>query len=100
MTLGDARLEDCITYKSFLAKPLPRELWCGRRGPAIGSPDWRPFEGPLCARSRRQAITIVRGMYRLLQDQRYLVGNPWSGVAMPRNSDPKMEPVRRLTTAQ
>ncbi len=99
-TLGTASLVDCLAYRAFLANPAPVDRWCAPRGPQIGAPEWRPFEGLLCATARRQAITILAGLYRFLQDQKFVVGNPWSGVSMPRNSDPRVDPTRRLTHAQ
>jgi site-specific recombinase XerD len=98
--LGSARLEDALRYRAFLADPQPRERWCGPKGAPVGSPDWRPFEGPLCPRSRRQALVVVKSLYRFLQDQGYLTRNPLSGVAMPRNSSPRIDPGRSLTGRQ
>jgi integrase len=100
VALAEAKLQDCMAYRAFLADPLPREKWCAPRGTRIGSPMWRPFEGPLCARARRQAIMVLSSMFRFLQDQLYLGGNPWSGVAKPRNSDPRVDPGRSLTREQ
>lgn len=96
-SLEAARLEDCLAYKMFLSDPQPRAKWCARRGPTIGSPQWRPFEGPLGASAVRQAITILSSLYRFLQDQRYLIGNPWGGVAMPRGSAPKVDTNRHIS---
>ncbi len=98
--LAGATVEDCTIYKAFMADPQPASRWCGPRGSRQGSLEWRPFEGPLGTSSRRQAMTILSGLYRFLQDQRYLAGNPWSGVAMPRNSQPRIETGRSLTRAQ
>lgn len=100
LSLAEARLPDCLAYRAFMADPLPQEKWCAPRGTRIGSPLWRPFEGPLCARARRQAITVLSCMYRFLQDQLYLSGNPWTGVAKPRNSEPRIDPGRSLNRQQ
>jgi len=100
VSLAEARLPDCLAYRAFLADPLPREKWCAPRGTRMGSPLWRPFEGPLCARARRQAITVLSCLYRFLQDQLYLAGNPWTGVAKPRNSEPRVDPGRSLSREQ
>ena len=100
VSLAEARLSDCLAYRAFLADPLPREKWCAPRGTRKGSPLWRPFEGPLCARARRQAITVLSCMYRFLQDQLYLSGNPWTGVAKPRTSEPRVDPGRSLSREQ
>jgi integrase len=100
VSLAEARLPDCLAYRAFLADPLPREKWCAPRGTRMGSPLWRPFEGPLCARARRQAITVLSCMFRFLQDQLYLAGNPWTGVAKPRTSEPRVDPGRSLSREQ
>lgn len=99
-TLATAGLAECLAYRAFLANPTPTERWCAPRGPRIGSPEWRPFQGPLCATARRQSITILAGLYRFLQDQKLMAGNPWTGVSMPRNSEPCVDPTRRLTQSQ
>lgn len=98
--LAGARLEDLLLYRAFLADPQPRERWCGPKGAPRGSEAWRPFEGPLSPRSRRQALVVLKSMYRFLQDQRYLLVNPLTGVAMPRGSRPRIDPGRSLTEAQ
>ena len=100
LSLAEARLHDCLAYRAFLADPLPREKWCAPRGTRMGSSLWRPFEGPLCARARRQAITVLSCMYRFLQDQLYLSANPWTGVAKPRTSEPRVDPGRSLSREQ
>ena len=99
-SLRGATIEHCTAYRAFMLNPQPAARWCGPRGARQGSVEWRPFEGPLSAASRRQAMTILRGLYRFLQDQRYLVGNPWQGVALPRNSQPRLDTSRSLTRAQ
>lgn len=44
------------------------------------SPDWRPFQGPLAARSAAYALQVVNALFRWLTDQRYLLANPFAGV--------------------
>lgn len=99
-SLTCAALEDCIAYKSFLADPQPRDRWCAPRGAKVGAAEWRPFAGPLSARSCRQSMTILSGLFRFLQDQQYRVGNPWTGVSMPRNSTPSIDTGRSLSRSQ
>jgi site-specific recombinase XerD len=99
-SLKDASLEACIQYKRFLADPQPRERWCAPRGAKVGAAEWRPFAGPLSARSCRQAMTILSSLFGFLQDQQYRVGNPWSGVSMPRNSTPNIDTGRSLSRSQ
>ncbi len=99
-SLTGATLEDCVAYKAFLADPQPRDRWCAPRGARVGAADWRPFLGPLCARSCRQAMTILSGLFGFLQDQQYRLGNPWSALAMPRNSTPNIDTGRSLSRSQ
>jgi site-specific recombinase XerD len=99
-SLREAALEDCVAYKAFLFDPQPRARWCAPRGAKVGSPEWRPFAGPLSARSCRQALTILSGLFRFLQDQQYRQGNPSTGVAMPRNSTPRIDTGRSLSRSQ
>ena len=92
--------EDCTLYRDFLADPQPTSRWCGDRSRARWSPLWRPFEGPLSASAQRQAVGILKNLYGFLVDQNYLMGNPWSAVAVPRNAGPKLNAGRSLTRAQ
>lgn len=50
-SLFDASLQDCLAFREFMAKPTPAQRWCGPRGPEIGSPAWKPFEGPVSVSS-------------------------------------------------
>jgi site-specific recombinase XerD len=98
--LASAQLEDVVRYRAFLADPQPRARWCGRKGAPVGSPQWRPFEGPLSPRSRRQALVVLKSMFHFLQDQGYLSRNPVTGVAMPRHSSPSIDAGRSLSPTQ
>ena len=81
--LSSIATEDCIEYAAFLADPQPSSRWCGTRARERWSPLWRPFEGPLSAAARRQAVSILKNLYGFLVDQNYLMGNPWSAVQAP-----------------
>lgn len=82
--LSSMTTADCAAYLDFLANPSPADQWCAPRGHEKWSTLWRPFEGPLSSRARRQAAVILKSFYQFLGDQRYLVGNPWNGVALPQ----------------
>lgn len=82
--LSSITFEDATAYRSFLADPQPAERWCGARSRARWGPAWRPFEGPLSAAAQRRALTMLGTFYRFLVDQRYLTGNPWTGVRKPK----------------
>lgn len=98
--LDGASVEACVAYKHFLADPQPVARWCGPRGEAIGTAEWRPFAGALSARSIRQAMTILGGMYRFLHEMRYVSANPWCAVSMPRSSEPRIDTGRSLSRQQ
>ena len=98
--LAQATLTDAVAYRDFLADPAPRERWCAPRGTPRTSAAWRPFEGPLSLGARRQAIVVLGNLYRFLQDQRVLAGNPWASVRVPRHAAPRIETGRRLTRGQ
>lgn len=92
--------EDCTAYREFIADPRPAARWCGSRARPRWSPLWRPFEGPLSPAAQRQAVTILKNLYAFLGDQNYLMGNPWSGVAVPRATRPGLDVGRSLTAQQ
>ncbi|WP_341774241.1 phage integrase family protein [Burkholderia gladioli] len=48
--------------EQFLANPQPTERWIGRGGVERFDPAWRPFAGPLSARSRDTARRILTAM--------------------------------------
>jgi site-specific recombinase XerD len=98
--LSSMTAEDCIEYAAFLVDPQPRSRWCGPRARERWSPLWRPFEGPLSAAARRQALSILKNLYGFLVDQNYLMGNPWSAVPVPRAIRQGLDVSRSLTSAQ
>ncbi len=97
--LSSMTLDDCEAYRRFLADPTPADRWCGTRAREKWSPLWRPFEGPLSPRAQRQAVTILKSMYKFLVDQCYLIGNPWNGVSMPK-AHTRIDRGRSFTQAQ
>ncbi|CAD5366697.1 Int, tyrosine-based site-specific recombinase [Rubrivivax sp. A210] len=98
--LSSMTAEDCIEYAAFLTDPQPRARWCGTRARERWSPLWRPFEGPLSAAARRQAVSILKNLYGFLVDQAYLIGNPWSAVPMPQVIRQGLDTSRSLTGEQ
>ena len=98
--LSSVTLEDCKDYVDFLDDPQPQSAWCGTRARARWSPLWRPFEGPQSLRAKTQTIQILKGFYKFLVDQHYLVGNPWNGVPKPASSHIKIDAGRSLSFAQ
>ena len=73
--LSSLTREDCQAYEVFLADPQPRMRWCGPKAPRFSS-DWRPFQGPLSASSRRTALLIINSLFTYLVKAGYLSGNP------------------------
>ena len=98
--LSSMTTEDCAAYRAFVADPQPRSRWCAQRNRERWSPLWRPFEGPLSPAAQRQAITILKNLYAFWVDKNYVMGNPWTGITVPRSSQPRMNIGRSLTVAQ
>lgn len=98
--LSSMTVEDCVQYRNFLADPQPQSRWCAQRNRERWSALWRPFEGPLSTAAQRQSITILRGLYAFWVNQNYVMGNPWTGVKVPRSSQPKVNAGRSFTTQQ
>jgi site-specific recombinase XerD len=89
--------DDCVAYRDFLAKPGLE--WTGPRHAQRWSEAWRPFEGPLGARSQQAAMTIVRSLCEWLVRRQYLDSNPWDDV--PQRPDaPSMPRLRALSQHQ
>ncbi|KVD51098.1 integrase [Burkholderia sp. ABCPW 11] len=77
--LSSLTTDDAIVYRGFLRRPAPRERWVGPSRPRQ-SIEWRPFSGPLSARSAAYALTVLSAMFRWLIEQRYVLANPFAGV--------------------
>ena len=71
--------EDAIAYRAFLRKPTPLDRWVGTAG-SRDSVSWRPFTGPLSARSTAYALSVIGALFRWLIEQRYLLANPFAGI--------------------
>lgn len=93
--LSDASPETCHEYLKFmeaLANPGSEWPWQTIRPQWIGpkakrwSPDWRPFTGDISARSRKMAVTILKGLFAWLVEVGYLRRNPWAPVKTPKAS--------------
>ncbi|QWF62953.1 site-specific integrase (plasmid) [Ralstonia solanacearum] len=96
--LSSMTTEDCVAYRNFLAD-VPDD-WCAPRSRERWTPAWKPFEGKLSPRSQAHALTVLRNLYRFLNNQNYLAGNPWAGVEEASTSGPKINVGRSLTEDQ
>jgi site-specific recombinase XerD len=77
--LSSLTVEDAVAYRAFLRRPSPTSRWVGPPKPR-SSPEWRPFSGPLSARSLAYAMSVIGALYRWLMEQGYLLANPYSGI--------------------
>jgi site-specific recombinase XerD len=77
--LSSLTVEDAVAYRAFLRHPTPSRRWVGPPRPRSAL-DWKPFAGPLRARSVAYALSVLGALYRWLMDQGYLLANPFSGV--------------------
>ena len=85
--------DDCVAYRDFLAAPGLE--WTGPRNAQRWSDAWRPFEGPLSARSQAVAMTVVGAT----TGQPVLDSNPWDDVPA-RPDAPSMPQLRALSQKQ
>lgn len=91
--LSSLDIEDMQDYETFLKNPVsrhPEVTWISqaplnpktkrvRRGVVSrGSPEWRPFDGPLSPKSIDQAMIILKSMFAFWTDVGYTVVNPLS----------------------
>lgn len=77
--LSSLTVEDAIAYRAFVRRPSPRDRWIGESG-SRDSSSWRPFTGPLSARSAAYALSVIGALFRWLIEQRYVLANPFAGV--------------------
>jgi len=85
--LSSLTTDDAIAYRAFLRRPTPRERWVGPSRPRR-SVEWRPFTGPLSARSAAYALNVLSALFRWLIEQRYVLANPFAGVKV-KNQAPR-----------
>lgn len=107
--LRQVRTEDLTDYRTFLtllgrngAWPFrtPASEYLAPRNIPRADPRWRPFEGPLCAKSAQQALIIVRAWLEFLVNVRYLSGNPAAGLSIKLAPDDMRSVTRGLSQAQ
>ncbi len=82
-------LDEFSAYIGFLQAPAP---WAVRKhGVRRGSPDWRPFLGPLTDRSSGQTQKIVTSLFDWLRDVGYLQLNPATGLPTVGRREPEKQ---------
>lgn len=77
-TLVTCTADDGLAYQALL-QDVPAD-WSARRTAPLGHDAWAPFAGPLCLRSQRQAVTIVRSCLAWLVAAHYLPRHPWPPI--------------------
>lgn len=84
---------DFEAYFDFLSNPKPKNFWCaqsyGKNGKR-GSPQWRPFIGPLAESAKNTAISIIHSLLTYLVQARYLAFNP-VGLIRQRSKRRKLD---------
>ncbi|GLW61514.1 hypothetical protein Hthe01_18630 [Hydrogenophilus thermoluteolus] len=112
--LSDLTVEDCAAYRDWLSllgrvEPrewpfrVPQNQWIGKRNTPRYSPDWRPFDGPLSAKSVQQAITVLSSLFEWLVRVQYCSYNPWKAVGRKLAADsnaPELELTRVFSVGQ
>ncbi len=59
----------------------PQSKWIGPKNTPRTDAGWRPFNGPLSASSRRNAVVVVRQLFNFLKKTGYLIFNPFDQVS-------------------
>ena len=78
----------------------PQSRWIGPKNMPRTSPAWRPFNGPLSATSRRNAVVVVRQLHNFLKNTGYLIFQPLRpGESQGPALKGEAEPRRLLRTA-
>ena len=90
--------EDARAYVDSCADPPPS--WCGPRHQQRWSPRWRPMEGALSTSARKQALTIVKGLFAFLCAAHYVRGNPFAELELPSASRKALGAGRTLSAGQ
>lgn len=91
--MSSLRREDIDAYRAFMADP-PKH-WCGPRNARKTGTSWRPFEGPLSAKSRTYAITVLTVLFTYLVEVQYLAGNPFKVMRRKRKKEEPTEAERK-----
>lgn len=63
--------EDFAAFEYFLLDPQPPERWITTTKSERSDAAWRPFAGPLGARSRRRTFSVLRGLTDWLRQEGY-----------------------------
>lgn len=77
--LSSLTVDDAVDYRAFLRRPSPARRWAGPPNRRT-SAQWKPFCGPLSARSVSYALSVLGAMFRWLMEQGYVLTNPFSGI--------------------
>ena len=75
-SFSDLVREDVDDYFAFLSAPPADWISPGRH--EVGSPEWRPFRGPLKGSSLRYVKLVCDSLFSYLVEAHYLAANPFS----------------------
>ncbi len=83
----------------------PQTTWIGPKNAPRDSAEWRPYNGPLSASSRRTSLTVIRILFTFLVKTGYLRFNPFDQVSskvrfLPGEGAPRDFADRSLTESQ
>lgn len=115
--LSDLSVDDCTSYRDWLSMigrtdadkwtfRIPQDGWIKKTGINNGRNNscWRPFATSLSAKSVKQAILILSGLFGWLTQVQYLSFNPWAAVSMTlatnKDEAPDLELTRAFTKGQ
>lgn len=84
--LSSFLVDDCVAYVAFIKNP-PASFRGHPR--ALDSGVWKPFSTKgLSESSQLQALRMCRAMFEFWVGVRYLAGNPWIAVTLPKPVKP------------
>lgn len=88
----DVRRAHIDRFAEFATNP-PCD-WIACRPVPQGSPQWRPYRGPLSQSSLRYALLVLQNLFTYLVQARYLEANPFALVRKGRKVRPAPSAVR------
>ena len=93
-SLNDIDKQDVVTYLNWLNNP-PENMVGDRR--SVDHPEWKPFASKqLSAGSIKQALAPIKSLWSFMQDEGYVVKNPWKRIRSTSDGVRNEEQLRRL----
>lgn len=82
---------DIEQYIRFTGAPQPAENWISKTKWPRQDSRWRPFAGPLGAKSQRLAITVLSNLFKWMKSMDFIAENPVENLTTFKVSAPALE---------